>query len=50
MPINALFLKWFITKNMKKFIKITFGNSFTKYFSILKITIFNENTCESVLN
>lgn len=50
MPINALFLKWFVTKNMKKFIKITFGNSFTKYFSILKITIFNENTCESVLN
>lgn len=50
MLINALFLKWFVTKNMKKFIKITFVNSFTKYFSILKITIFNENTCESVLN
>lgn len=50
MPINVLFLKWFVTKNMKKFIKITFGSSFTKYFSILKITIFNENTGESVLN
>lgn len=50
MFINVFFLKWFVIKNMKKFIKIIFGNSFVKYFLILKIIIFNENICELVLN